>query len=84
MGNPSSKITLVEGEAIISEDNDVAQYSDTVKLSDIPLNSYITNPTDKCLTDPIEIAIQKFDSHPSVLKIREKVQNSCLSFIQQT
>ena len=84
-GNPSSKITLVEGEAIISEDNDVAQYlnkffSDTVKLLDIPLNSYITNPTDKFLTDPIEIAIQKFDSHPSVLKIRERVQNSCFKF----
>ena len=84
-GNTSSNITLVEGEAIISENNDVAQYlnkffSDTVKLLDIPLSSYITNPTDKCLTDPIEIAIQKFDSHLSVLKIREKVQNSCFKF----
>ena len=84
-GNPSLKITLVEGEVIISEDQEVAQklnefFSNSVRLLDIPTNSYITNPTDDCLIDPIEIAIQKFDSHPSVLKIREQAQNLCFNF----
>ena len=74
-GNPSSKITLVEGEEIISEDQEVAQklnelFSSSVKNLDIPKNSYITNPTNS-LRDPIESAIHKFSAHPSIMKIRE-------------
>ena len=84
-GNPSSKITLVEGDDIISEDQEVAQklndfFSNSVKFLEISeINSYLTNPTDH-LTDSLEIAIQKFKVHPSVLKIRGMVQSSNFNF----
>ena len=61
-GNSSSKITLVEGDDIISEDQEVAQklndfFSNGVKFLEIPkINSYLTNPTDQ-LTDSLEIDI---------------------------
>ena len=79
-GNVSSKITLVEGGNIISNDEEVAQklndyFSNSVKSLEIPTNSYLTNPTEH-LSDPLDIAIEKFKSHPSVLKIGERVQNS--------
>ena len=55
-------------------------FSNSVKFLEIPRNSYLTNLTDH-LTDPLDIAIEKFNSHPSVLKIKERVQNdSCFNF----
>ena len=62
--NLSSKITM---------DQEVAQklndfFSDSVKFLEIPINSYLTIVTDH-LTDPLDIAIEKFNSHPSILKI---------------
>ena len=70
---------------MISEDQEVTQklndfFSNSVKFLEIPkINSYLTNPTDH-LTDSLEIAIQKFKVHPSVLKIRGMVQSSNFNF----
>ena len=75
----------MEGDDIISEDQKVAQklndfLSNNVKFLEIPkIYSYFTNPTDH-LTDSLEIAIQKFKVHPSVLKIRGMVQSSNFNF----
>ena len=83
-GNLSSDITLAEGEKIISEDTDVAQklnefFGNCTKSLNIQDNSDIINSTSN-INDPLDIAIQKFSSHPSVLKIAEKVQDSFFNF----
>ena len=76
-GVNSNKITLIENENILSTDGEVAEtlnsfFSDATKSLDIIENSYILNDTFE-LTDPIDIALKKFKSHPSILEIRKKV-----------
>ena len=83
-GNTFSKITLVEGDEIIYNDQNVAQklnefFSNTVKHLDIPNNSYIINHPG-FLKDPIAIALHKFSTHPSVIKIKESVQSTSFHF----
>ena len=72
-GNFAKKINIVERDTIVSEDGKVAEilnvyFSESVKSLDIQENTYILNSADH-LIDPIEIALHKFDSHPSILKI---------------
>ena len=72
----NNKITLVNGDEIISTDNEVAE----------PLNSFFTNAlnylniegfkTEYCLNpdlDNISNIIDKFRNHPSVLNIKDNV-----------
>ena len=83
-GNLRTKITLVESGEIISDDKDISEtlnafFASSVKSLDIPENYFITNKTDG-LTDPIEIAINKFESHPSILNITKKINTSTFNF----
>ena len=77
----SEKITLIEGDTIISDDSQVAE----------TFNAHFSNATAKldikgypdCLSvpshyDSINGAIHKFSLHPSVLKIRENIKVSAL------
>ena len=69
-GNSSSKLTLVEDDDIISEDQDVVQklndfFSNSVKFLEIPkIYSYLTNPIDH-LTDSSQYKISCLDTKKS-------------------
>ena len=73
----SSKITLVEGDEIISADKDTAQkfdkfYKNAVSSLNIQCDSDFANECEG-LEDPVEIAIQKFKNHPSIKSIKENI-----------
>ena len=73
----SSKITLVEGDKIISADKDIAQkfdkfYKNAVSSLNIQCDSDFVNECES-LEDPVEIAIQKFKNHPSITSIKENI-----------
>ena len=73
----SSKITLVEGDKIISADKDIAQkfdkfYKNAVSSLNIQCDSEFVNECES-LEDPVEIAIQKFKNHPSIMSIKENI-----------
>ena len=68
-----NKITLVENDRIIADDNELAQtfnsfLEDAVKKLKIDPCFEDKESTDG-MNDPVEIAIRKFNSHPSILKI---------------
>ena len=70
-------IILVEGDTIISEDSDVAEtlsnyFDNAVKSLDICECRDLLAPVDG-LNDPIDIAIKKYEKHPSILLIKQKV-----------
>ena len=83
-GTLLAKITLVESGEIISEDKIISEtfntfFADTVNKLDIQENKLLLNPT-SMLIDPIDIALKKFEFHPSIMKIKEKVHKSIFSF----
>ena len=83
-GPRKKKISLVVGEKIISEDNEVSEsfhtfFRDAVQQLDIQENLHLLNKSNN--TDNlIEYAIEKFESHPSILKIKEKVNSPIFNF----
>ena len=83
-GTTSRKITLIESGEILTEDVKVAEtlncfFSDAPKRLNITVNQYLLNSTHG-LNDPVDIALKKFDSHPSILQIRKYVSNTTFSF----
>ena len=74
-----SKISLVDGNEIISEDYKLAEtfntfFKEAVNKLDIQGNIDITDPVDPLhFKDPVNIAIEKYKNHPSILKIKEMV-----------
>ena len=73
----SSKITLVEGNEIISADKDIAPkfdkfYKNAVSSLNIQCDSDFANECEG-LEDPVEIAIQKFKNRPSITSIKENI-----------
>ena len=75
------KITLVKDNEIIEKDEDLAEtfntfFKEAVNKLDIKENSYITNLGLSNFEDPVDIAIEKFKDHPSILKIKRMVSNS--------
>ena len=73
----SQKITLVKDENIISNDKEVAEtfnkfFKNSLKSLDIPHNTHLLNKTGK-LTDPVDIAVKKFENHPSILDINNMI-----------
>ena len=83
-GTTSRKITLIESGEILTEDVKVAEtlncfFSEAPKKLHITENQYIFNNTDE-LNDPVDIALRKFDLHPSILQIRKHVFNTTFSF----
>ena len=74
------KISLVNGSEIITEDNKLAEtfntfFKDAVSKLNIEDNIDLADPVDllNCV-DPVDIAIEKYKHHPSILKIREMVK----------
>ena len=77
-GYPQEKITIVEGDTIISEDKKVAEtmnnfYNIAVKNLGIEQNTGYEQYVDD-IDDPVDAAILKFKNHPSILKIKEIVK----------
>ena len=76
-GGGSKKITLVKGEKIVSNDKEIAEtfnqyFKTSVESLDVKENNiFKTFAAD--LDDPVEIALKKFESHPSVLEIKRVV-----------
>ena len=67
----------MDNDEIISEDADLAKtfnqyFIDSVRDLDIVENNALLNKTDE-LSDPVEIALRKFESHPGILEIKKKV-----------
>ena len=80
----SSYITLMENEAIVSEDHQVAEtfnkfFSDAVRPLnvEIPLEHTTRGP---CYDDLIEQIIFKYSNHPSVKNIQKYVEKGNFSF----
>ena len=78
-----NKITLIESEAIITDDEKVAETLNSF-FSNAPGNLDMKNHYLLChtegLTDPIDIALKRFEQHPSILKIRNNVSVAPFSF----
>ena len=77
-GGCINDIVLVKGDNIISEDAEVAQifneyFQNTVNSLDITENKYLLTKTNNELSGVSE-AIAKFEQHPSVLSIKERVK----------
>ena len=73
----SRKITLIEDENIITSDEELAKtfnhyFVESVRSLNIHENKALLNPTEN-LTDPVAIAITKFENHPSIIDIKENV-----------
>ena len=74
----NEKIVLIENDRIIRDDKDISQY----------VNEYFANITDtlnipkfpapplQFIGDPVLDAVQKYASHPSILKIKAMAQNN--------
>ena len=83
-GVNAPNITLIETQLIVNADVEVAEtlnsfFPDATKSLHINENRYILNDT-LDLTDPIDIALKKFESHPSILIIKDKVSASPFTF----
>ena len=73
----SFKITLAEGDEIISANKDITRkfdkfYKNPVSYLNIQCDSEFANECDG-LEDPVEIAIQKFKKHPSITSIKQNI-----------
>ena len=73
----TGKITLVENEEIITEDKEIAEtfnkfFIDAVSSLGIQENNALLNNTAD-LSDPVLIAVKKFQDHPSIVEIKQHV-----------
>ena len=81
----NNKITLIEGEEIISDDQQIAEifnsyFANIVENLDITGFSTFDYSYDPGM-DYISNIIEKFKSHPSIMKIKENVNvNTCFNF----
>ena len=75
--NYGNKIKLVENEEIIDDDTKVAEelnnfFKTAVASLDIHGNPYTVENVEN-MSDPVEKAIKKFEFHPSILLIKNKI-----------
>ena len=83
-GPSSQKITLVKNSTILSNDTDVANslnkfFQNTVNSLELNENKFLLTDTED-LDDPVDIAIKKFQTQPSILNIKENIESSMFSF----
>ena len=76
-GGGSQKITIGKDDKIISDDKEVAEtfnefFKNSVKSLHIPQNTCLINNTGN-LIDPVDIALKKYENHPSVINIKEMI-----------
>ena len=85
-GPSNQNITLVRENEILSEDTDTAKalnnfFKNAVGSLDINENRFLLTDTEN-LDDPVNIAIKKFESHPSILEIKDNVESSIFCFTE--
>ena len=76
-GGPKDNIVLVEGDRIINEDIELAQtfndfFDNTVKSLGISENKMLLTEVQN-IHGKVADAIKMYESHPSILKIKENV-----------
>ena len=84
-GPQKNKITIVKEGNIIAEDKKVSEslnefFNNAVKSLDINENKYLLDTVINESNNSVDFAINKFKSHPSILKIKEKVLANEFSF----
>ena len=77
-------ITLIEGKNIIAHDAEIANilnkvFDNTVKDLDINVPIDCLNDTFGT-NDPIQAVICKYENHPSISKINERIDNASTKF----
>ena len=87
-GNLRSQIKLIENDELIQNDDKVAEtlntfFKNAVSTLDINENSYIVNNESSTILDLVEKAIKKYEVHPSILLIKNKIGNENLSNLKQ-
>ena len=76
----SGKILLSENETILTDEETISEtfndfFKKSVEMLQIHENKYLLDNVDD-MSDPIQIAITKFQNHPSILLIKENVQTA--------
>ena len=79
-GSIRHKISLVDKNEIISDSAKIAEhfknfFENAVKNLDLPVNDILLN-LDVSESDPIDIITEQYASHPSILKIKEKIPSN--------
>ena len=79
-GNYGANIKLVEGEEVFQNDSKIAEklnefFKNAVSTLGITENSFVINEEYKNISDPVQRAIVKFESHPSISLIKNKITN---------
>ena len=75
---------MVKNSTILSNDTDVANslnnfFQNTVNSLELNENKFLITDTDD-LDDPVDIAIKTFETHPSILNIKENIEPSMFRF----
>ena len=88
-GVNTTKVSLVDGGKTVTENKEVKKtlnhyFRTEVRFPDIIENKCLPTETEN-LEDPVEIAIKKFENHPSVLSIKETINiNKLFQFSEIT
>ena len=74
----SRKVTLVENDQIISDDQKIVNtfntfFDEAVSSSDIRINPSVLNDTGEP-ENPVDIALKKFESHPNILALKDNAE----------
>ena len=78
-GNYGANIKLVEGEDVLQNDSEITEklnefFKNAVSTLGITENSFVMNEEYKNISDPVQRAIVKFESHPSISLIKNKIR----------
>ena len=79
-GNLRSQIKLIENDELIQNDDKVAEtlntfFKNAVSTLDMNENLYKVNNESSSILNPVERAIKKYEIHPSILRIKNKIGN---------
>ena len=79
-GNYGANTKLVEGEQVLQNDSEITKklnefFKNAVSNLGITENSLVINEEYKNISDLVERAIVKFESHPSISLIKNKITN---------
>ena len=74
-GNYGDNIKLVEEEQVLQNDSEIAEQLNVVSTLGITENSFIINKEYENISEPVQRAILKFESHPSISLIKNKITN---------
>ena len=84
-GVSTRNITLVNNNKVVCTDREIANtmnnfFSNAVKSLNLQSDPYLLKETS--INDPIDKIIDKYQTHPSVIRIKEKVNASLFSFTE--